>query len=643
MRRRIRFNELTRYEQSYALFECARMLTAWLDGRGGTQSIRLEQAPIPHWDDVVVERASGHRVHMQIKRQTVDFCSSRADRPPEAKLSEFDNPIRELARLSTASDFDGVHDGHSREFWFVMPAGDPRIKKDLRFSNFRDLVATCRKQGIDPQKLFEGETTDGTPERLWQWLRTWCEFVDPAHVHRALRHFQIRDIGHQPDLDDEIDRELGRCFDDASEVRRKLLGFLSANASVAFVATPRGLVGQVSGLLRPSYRRWVEFHHDVNADRWTITGTTSIRDDEIEPPRAVVEALWASNHVSPEVRIWAQPNQTLSHSGLDDALARLALHGDVGGLVVRLDNPEAWKASVAAKIGGTLGRSSEDDVGRKWSATGDPSSASDARAVEASSESQEAGLLHAAMDQSAWEALEHEIVQKICVFGADALNTTMRVIWQRWRQLLGQDLQARSALLESLLLADLERPYVRGRLRVGPRTHELMADGICFLLAVCAALDPERGTWCEVIEGTPTHALALCRCASGANGPPVEVVYHGRELVSAEYAEILILPKVQSNTTELLRERMSSSLRTSKQLGAPRRPRLIVTADSRFRDLAQSGSPDALAQHLRGELERDRQVTDELTGGGTPHERPRTRRCHRSASRKALGGGIARG
>jgi hypothetical protein len=51
------------------------MLVEHLLGESGIISLAMEQGDIEKWDDMVVEQTSGTFKHVQVKRQTTDFCN----------------------------------------------------------------------------------------------------------------------------------------------------------------------------------------------------------------------------------------------------------------------------------------------------------------------------------------------------------------------------------------------------------------------------------------------------------------------------------------------------------------------------------------------------------------------------------------
>ncbi len=357
MLKKLSLKDADDYQYAVATLKCAEMVNAWLAGREGPKWVGSEQHPIINLDDIVTERHDGTYLHTQVKRQRDDFDSTNDCKRPASTdkkdadkgRTALDKTFVALAKLSVDAGFDGTVDGKRRRFELVLPGDSLKVKKDLELRHVCDFVKTCQKEGARPDRLDQGEPRDKTRERVCDWLQTWCDFADPAHILRALCHLEIRTIGARSDVDDVARRALKPCFLDPATAVQDLRHFLTDNADPAQASTPRLIVRHLRSRLRPDYYRWVQFHHERKAGRWTVAGTTELDTDIAEPPASVVRELWSLETGNGEIRIDAAPPAQGDAGGLHHALARLALHGCSCNTRGCFAQHDAWKAAEDAR------------------------------------------------------------------------------------------------------------------------------------------------------------------------------------------------------------------------------------------------------------------------------------------------------
>jgi hypothetical protein len=80
MLRRFRLERKSDYEKLVIAQRLADMLEKFLSGRLAPLSIGAEQGGIEEWDDVVIMHTADHYEHLQIKRQSTDFCTKDPDK-----------------------------------------------------------------------------------------------------------------------------------------------------------------------------------------------------------------------------------------------------------------------------------------------------------------------------------------------------------------------------------------------------------------------------------------------------------------------------------------------------------------------------------------------------------------------------------
>jgi len=79
MIRRFRLEQKSLYEKLVIAQRVADMLEKFLNGRVAPLEIGAETGGIEEWDDVVVVHSRDSFEHLQIKRQTTDFCTKDPD------------------------------------------------------------------------------------------------------------------------------------------------------------------------------------------------------------------------------------------------------------------------------------------------------------------------------------------------------------------------------------------------------------------------------------------------------------------------------------------------------------------------------------------------------------------------------------
>ncbi|XXX78990.1 ABC-three component system protein [Sorangium sp. So ce134] len=614
------------YAYAFATKHAAEMLMAWLDRRAGPRLIACEHFAIDGWDDVVVEKHDGTRVHYQVKHQYTDFDTVTVRRPqtpqgidtkrnyhgdglhdakiatksvvtptnqrklfeptiervPQAKPASTDTSIldkafQKIAAASRDPQWDGFIASRRRRFALAVPANVPKIKKDLTLAHLTEFIERCHKEGQVAEWM--GKADDGPTRTCISWLTTSCGFEDTRHILRALPHVDILTIGTRIDLEAQTDDKLQPLFTQPTEARRAIYEFLKRNADGTQATTPRLLLPCVLQYLNETYRRWVLYRHDAQQPAWWIAGTIGLRGPHPVSVAEIVETLWTpSGKAQRQLYIAAQHENACS---LRRSLLRLATHAEIAQTEVHLTEHSEWKIRVLDWVGGTLGVESNDKIGVNWRAYSDDplTVACEPLPGDEATDEVAAQALTARMDAHTWAALVKAVNGKISEYGGTELKKTMVEVWKRWRADALSEPHQQAELMRQLLQANGERRNQSlPAMRVGPRTIELMAKGVLLNLALVAVLDPKDGTW-NKINGKDTHTIALHRCSDldDSSKEGKEVTSQAQTLLSRESASIVLLSGTDASPDDLLPDSLADDDATSTRIGHATFPEVVFT------------------------------------------------------------------
>lgn len=350
------------------------------------------------------------------------------------------------------------------------------------------------------------------------------------------------------------------------------------------------------------------YRHDAPGPGWSFAGTLATQWEGRAQPEEVVGSLWNSNAAARELRIGAEPYDC----PLRRALLRLAVHAEKYQTEVRLTEHDRWRQALRAWTGGTLGLRANDDIGANWQIYADTSTPVDRYQLEdAPAVRAEAAELTRSMDARTWEEVKRTVGKQISNYGSHELSDAMHETWSRWCTTLDNDTKKRERLMAQLLMAEAERAlHVCTDMRIGPRTADLLTDGLMLSLALVVALDPDEGTW-ETMNGKPMHSIALVRCANleRSAGSSLEVDQQASQLLSREKASVVVLSGTSASPHDLLPQTLDRDSSAQLSLSDLRIPEAVFTASLRvnFR-----GDLEALRSRLKKQKDCYAEARDRL-------------------------------
>lgn len=239
MIRRFRLEQKSHYERLVIAQRLTDMLDRFLGGRLAPLAIGAEMGGIEEWDDVVIFHTKDFFEHLQIKRQTTDFCSKNPDKSKhqgrqskeqpggsEPADSVLDSAFASLAKHANLGAFNATPE---RRFQLTLVGAHLKIKKDLTVDHLDALCKLCRQDGLDLRELANRE--DGPTERCYLWLTTWCGFKDWEQIRNTLRRVTIICVGNDATLEQRCIESLGRHFTDPKRALERLLTYIVGEAS----------------------------------------------------------------------------------------------------------------------------------------------------------------------------------------------------------------------------------------------------------------------------------------------------------------------------------------------------------------------------------------------------------------------------
>ncbi|MDI3324345.1 hypothetical protein QKW35_08145 [Pontibacterium granulatum] len=601
MIRRFRLEQKSHYERRVIAQRLSDMLDKFLDGRCAPLAIGAEKGGIEEWDDVVILHSPDSFEHLQVKRQTSDFCTKNPDKTKqqvkaskgksagtEPAGSVIDSAFASLARHGGLGTFDSLPD---RQFQLTLVGANLKIKKDLTVDHLDALCKLCRQDGLDLDEL--ANRKDGPTERTYLWLTTWCGFKDWKHIRDTLRRVTIVCVGNDATLEQRSVESLGRHFTDPKRTLERLITYITGETSDVSALDCHAVVRELKDELRPDIETWAQYRlgdEVLPAGRsWSFAGTHDLGGAAPGSAQGVVEHMWSSEPGARKLRIYAPYTpSTGANLTLPIAILRMALHLPNGSQSLMLGE-STWRSNVSHEVGYTLGCAENDLNNLPWLENSERLACALDREFKTLGETRaEADALASAMDNLVWQGLIQGVSKKLAAITDHALAGAMEAVWLEWLDGFAKNPESRRKFLDQLLYPETEGKNAKHALRLGPRTLDLLVTAVETLLLVAVGVGGNGSGWASFPDCGEVLSIAL-KYWSGPAGPDAEV----RELsddplmtvIGPSPAPVVILSGVSASPSELLDIGMADDADTATSMAAERQPHLLVTRSGAFRHL----------------------------------------------------------
>lgn len=610
MLKKLRIDRKGTFELALATSRLAEMLVAYVEGRQHDLSIGREQGEIDEWDDIVVERPDRTFEHHQAKYKMVGDVRKnivRGYKPLTKKrttqelqdLSEIDKVMASLAERTK----DEKPLNPRREFFLRLPSLNLAVKEGLFLYQLAELCDECKRTVTRAERLQDRASKDGTTQRLWQWLNSWCGFVDWHHIKRAMSLLHLVTDGSVEDLERKTNSCLATTFSDPEGVLKLLDSFVTDNTTDVGAITPRMALKHVTSYLRPEKGYWTQYQSPSKGRHWSVSGTHGPVDAEPTHAGALVPDMWRGSGALGRLMVDAHwPPVGASGVSMHLALGRLAVH--LTGPKLMLAQPLGqWKERVAIAVGGTLGKDASP-VCQNWQDY-KPFDAPDCRELSCSqSRELEAASIHETMDGETLSVAAERVGSLIEDVSPGELKSLLEENFKNWEQAFRSDTEGLGQLLRGFLRPKAEGPEIDPSLRLGPQTADIVGEALFLLLVVATALGGRMASWKEA-DGVELRAIAL-RYWSGPSGLPKKVQrvdQKARELLAGENEGLIILSGVEASAVELFEDSLADDDQSKLTLAEQHLPQ-CVTNHRKIRMLIERGSKSDLDQLIRSERSR---------------------------------------
>jgi hypothetical protein len=622
MLKKIHLDRTHVYEIAIATNYIAKMLDAFIEGRSHAESLGCEQGDIGKWDDLILEIESGVFEHIQVKRQLTNFLPnadvkkgvklSGKNKGTPYKLSPLDESLKSLADWSIGQARVKLS---SRYFVIEVPDYTVEIKKGYTARNFYDLCQvmtnTVTVAAINSLALKNSNVQSG-----YIWLTTWCGFQSWEHIIDAFRQLCVRCSGLELDVNGQTESLLARHFIDPFKTRKIINSYIDDNSSYTEVIKPRRLLFELEPELIKERETWSQYNQV--GTNWGISGTTNLKDSNIEDPKGVARKFW-KNNAKRSLRLMTHQQSQSKLCNLTSSLIRFSLHFE-GNSSAIFNELGVWEMQAKQLVGGTLGVSENDFQGLNWSESNLGPIKSENRSLMLSSDRDvEAQKLSDEMYTVCWEKVCSLLECNISVLKNIPLRDAIEVRWLSWKALFNLNIDKRNLLLKNMLSPKCEGDSVLAELRVGPKTANLLADGIKFLLIVSTALYDKSDSWNTINDGRVINTLAL-NYWSGALGQ----INNSREitdedgigqLLGTELNSILIMSQVGHSPSEVLNESLAFDLSEKYNLATSKTPDLLITNSLKFKRLVNKGSLQEIRDFFEINLKSRELIKEESIQG----------------------------
>lgn len=626
---KLRLNRADAYQAKVAASLLCEMLACHVLGNPhprGYRYLGAEQG-LPGWDDFVVELDGGARIYHQVKRQERSFCTRVEQRPRDTNgdlvpLSALDQVFADVGRVSGSFK-------QTDRLSLDLLSSLVRVKRSLYANDLRDLALECVKPGVVAARL-QDLTQEQRFQDLFTWLTTWCDFRDWDHIHAVFSKLNVSTLEDETQLKARAVSHLGPGWSEPDALFEDIVQYVQGETSYAGALDASILWRRFHGRLLPSHPRWTRYTQAQLSAPWLVNGIQHVATDEVEPAISVVSQSWDTSCIS-QLDIGVNPPLQLARERLPLALSRLTLHLPQSSSA-RAVQAGAWQNSMVAAVGHTLGLTTTKPLTNVpvLAAMSMPFLPGARPCASVPEGDVEAEALQQAMDRDTWDRLREAVEGHLRAGVADdALRTELRTSWTTWVGSMNDG--AKRDLMMGMMRAESEGEQVQARLRVGPRTVELMAEAVVLRLVVQAAAARE-GTWDCLNGDLPVRTLALetwagpAGSAAGAqrvdaasssllSGPVTFQTPRPVNLVppSDERCTVLVMSGVRSSATRWLQPSLADDATSHHNLAADER-RVVVTNDPELRrELQTTGRMDQFSRRLRERLDTHTQTRDDAS------------------------------
>lgn len=637
MIRRFRLEQKSHYEKLVIAQRLSEMLEKFLDGRRAPISIGAETGGIEEWDDVVIQHDERSLEHLQIKRQTTNFCTKDADKAKYlancAKGKKYLQPVEEPDPTTSQASLkapkpkkpDSVLDtafaslaNHARKgtfaalpdrlFQLTLVGAELKIKDGLTINHLDELCKICRQDGLNLTEL--ADRKDGPTQRVFTWLTTWCGFESWAQISDTLRRVTIVCVGNDAALEQRCQATLGRHFTDPKRTLERLITYITGHTSDVSALGCHAVIRELEDGLRSDIVTWAQYllsdEVKLSGKVWSFAGTHDLGSLVPRSAAGVVEHMWSSEPGNRKLRIYAPYKPAIgANLTLPSAILRMALHLPHGSQSLMLGEV-AWRASVGHEVGLTFGSAETDLSNLPWIENPERlACALDKEFKTLRDACVEAEALADAMDDLVWKRLIQGVSDKLATISDPDLVDAMEAVWREWVTGFANAPDSRRRFLEQLLYPETEGKNSKHALRLGPRTLDLLVTAVETLLLVAVGLGDTNTDWDCFPDAGRVLSLAL-RYWSGPSGkaPLVRELSddHLMTVIGPSPPPVVILSGISASPSDLMDAGMADDAEAFNSMAVERQPLLVVTRSGLFKHL-RGGTLASVRQHFSKQLQ----------------------------------------
>lgn len=621
MLRRFRLEQKSDYEKLVIAQRLADMLEKFLNGRPAPLEIGAEKGGIEEWDDVVIMHAPDHFEHLQIKRQSTNFCTKNPNRAKQRPRKPKDGSTdtiptdsvldKAFSCLATYSSSGKLNETPRRVFKLTLVGAHLHIKDALTVNHLDELCKLCRQDGLNLKELAERE--DGPTQKAYLWLTTWCGFKDWNDVKNVLSRVHIHCVGNDETLRTQTLDSLSRYFTDAKRTLDRLTAYITSETSDVSALRCHAVLRELQEELRPDIETWAQYQlNDATAESsksWSLSGTHNLDITISCSAHGVVDHMWSNKSGDRKLRVYAGISGPLGETlSLQSAIMRMALHLPSGSKGMMLGE-STWRNTVGHEIGHTLGCSEDDFREMSWLENPERLDCIEDLKFKTQTEARkEAEQLAKAMDDILWQRLLEGVSEKLCSINDIDLTEAMEATWLTWQAGFNTAPESRRRFMEQLLYPKTERKNGKHGLRLGLRTLTLLITAVETLLLVAVGFPSGSNSWESFEEGGSVLSIALKYWSGPVDGFPEVRELSDDPLITVigpNPDPIVILSGVSTSPSELLNLCMADDAETATSMAAERQPHLLVTRSGMYHHL-RKGTLDSVRQYFRKQWE-DRQ------------------------------------
>ncbi len=591
------------YQAKVVTMHVAEMVTNFVCGEHHVTEIGTECGQFPTWDDFVsLDSTNKLSTHYQVKSGSTNFSTSKVDNLTPTSI---DKCFIEIARWVKSQDFSSGQ----RKFVLIVEDSAPMLREGLTLKELQEFHNKEIQMCTDSTsiKILQGKEKFKT---IFAYLKNICEFDSDQSIIDGLKHLEILVKNTAKEIEVDTNKTLKRISTNPDSTRILIENLITNITSSANSIKPRLLLQLIEQHLHSQIPKWTLYK--IHRDTCSKSGIHDIGGESVECPTQFVPALWkrsSKGRLILDFPAFEEPIRLLA------SLMRLSIHFQ-DGTAAEMEKAQriAILTFIGQKLGKTIGKKSEGDFcdNINIQETGNASFPIASNILEGFDKvEKEADEIDLEMNRTLCSQVCKAVSDKISNDYRPSITTDITTKtgyeklmsrWGKWEKIIHDDSKRATMQFEYMLSPQSEKLEGWASLRVGPKTVDLLANGLLMLLIVSISCDGSDSDW-NIVAGNRSMNVISNEEWSGTNfnyRKPRSITDSNSidELLEGNKPDILLFSATEESP-ELIFEKSLAGSNAEKMLFASKHGSIvIITNNSKFKKRARNGSFDEIYNQI---------------------------------------------